>query len=609
MFVTLVAPGGANAQTSAELQAQIDALLAQIASLQAQLAGGAGSSVVCTFTRSLFLGVSGADVQCLQRYLNSAGFQVALSGAGSAGFETQYYGPLTQSAVARWQAANNVSPAVGYFGPISQAKYNALIAAGPGDDDDDEDDDEGPLEGGAGSIQEADFLSSLNSEEVGEGEEDAEVAGLEIEADEGSDIELTAVTLDFDYADTGSDDDLDEYAEEVSVWFNGEEVAREDADEFDDENSYSRTVSLDSGAIIRAGDTGELVVALTGLENIDGTGEMWNVAFEAVRFRDADGATISDSSTGDITDGNDDTTTDAGEREFSFESFASAADVELELSESSDNPDDSVVQVDTSSDTDNVLLLAGTLEAMGSDIEIESISASVTPTGTGDASQIASQYILVIDGDEVDSVNSTGCTVTGDCDGTGASGSDVEYVFSDVDMTLNEGETVDVEIRADINDIEAGSFAEGDSLTAEMDADQFSAEDETGEDLTATELSGAVQGETQTFRSQGINVELVSTDADVVPGELAGENDRGEFTIVFEVSAFDSDIYVGTSTDATGATNTDAEDGVGFAVLVDGTADAAATSSAILTCSGCDTDASTGAFIVTQGSSKNSLLR
>ena len=114
--VSMVAPMPVGAVTIAELQAQINALLAQLQTLQAQQAG---TATACTFTRSLYLGVSaGDDVMCLQQYLNSAGSQVAASGAGSPGSETRTYGPLTQAAVAKWQAANGVSPAVGYFGPI-----------------------------------------------------------------------------------------------------------------------------------------------------------------------------------------------------------------------------------------------------------------------------------------------------------------------------------------------------------------------------------------------------------------------------------------------------------------------------------------------------------
>jgi len=113
----------------------IEQLLVQIAGLQAQLqalqAGTTAPSTACTFTRSLFLGVAGEDVKCLQQYLNGAGHQVSASGAGSPGSETTYYGSRTQGAVASWQAANGVAPAAGYFGPISQAKYSQ-VAGAPG---------------------------------------------------------------------------------------------------------------------------------------------------------------------------------------------------------------------------------------------------------------------------------------------------------------------------------------------------------------------------------------------------------------------------------------------------------------------------------------------
>lgn len=131
---TMLVPVAANAQSVSDLQAQIQSLLAQIAQLQAQLSGlsgGAAPSVSCNFARTLTLGVVGDDVKCLQRYLNGAGHQVAASGAGSPGNETTYFGSLSQAAVAKWQAANGVAPAVGYFGPISRAKYASLVASAP----------------------------------------------------------------------------------------------------------------------------------------------------------------------------------------------------------------------------------------------------------------------------------------------------------------------------------------------------------------------------------------------------------------------------------------------------------------------------------------------
>ncbi|MDP2638647.1 MAG: peptidoglycan-binding protein [Candidatus Azambacteria bacterium] len=122
----------AGAVTIDELMAQIQALQAQLIALQ----GGTtttGTATACTFSRSLYVGVSsGADVKCLQQYLNSAGYTVSASGAGSAGSETTFYGSLTRAAVSKWQAANSVAPAVGYFGPISQAKYATVAGTTTG---------------------------------------------------------------------------------------------------------------------------------------------------------------------------------------------------------------------------------------------------------------------------------------------------------------------------------------------------------------------------------------------------------------------------------------------------------------------------------------------
>src|SRR3989344_781481 len=82
------------AQTStADLQAQINALLAQITALQAQLTAAGGTvSTACSFARDLTLGSQGDDVKCLQKYLNSTAYKVAASGVGSSGSESTYFG-------------------------------------------------------------------------------------------------------------------------------------------------------------------------------------------------------------------------------------------------------------------------------------------------------------------------------------------------------------------------------------------------------------------------------------------------------------------------------------------------------------------------------------
>ncbi|MFY9463104.1 MAG: peptidoglycan-binding protein [Candidatus Sungiibacteriota bacterium] len=137
--VAVVMPFAALAQattadTIAQLQAQIASLTAQLSALagtpaSTPAASAPMSSTKCVFTRPLTVGSKGDDVKCLQQTLNASGNTVAMSGAGSAGSETMFFGPATRAAVAKWQAASGVSPAVGYFGTLSQAKYNSMAVA------------------------------------------------------------------------------------------------------------------------------------------------------------------------------------------------------------------------------------------------------------------------------------------------------------------------------------------------------------------------------------------------------------------------------------------------------------------------------------------------
>jgi len=61
------------------------------------------------FTRTLKIGDKGAEVKKLQEYLNQDGDTlVAKQGPGSPGNETEYFGPLTQDAVRRYQCKKDI---------------------------------------------------------------------------------------------------------------------------------------------------------------------------------------------------------------------------------------------------------------------------------------------------------------------------------------------------------------------------------------------------------------------------------------------------------------------------------------------------------------------
>lgn len=72
------------------------------------------------FTKDLYFGVEDPEVKELQKFLNEQGFRVSWFGAGSPGNETAFFGLLTENALKRFQKAKGISPASGYFGPITR---------------------------------------------------------------------------------------------------------------------------------------------------------------------------------------------------------------------------------------------------------------------------------------------------------------------------------------------------------------------------------------------------------------------------------------------------------------------------------------------------------
>lgn len=110
-------------QTIAELQAQINALMAQLAALQ----GGTVTNLTASFTRGLSKGMFGEDVRSLQQFLNkNPETQVVATGAGSPGNETTYFGTLTEVAVQKFQVKHGIAaeddPGYGVVGPKTRAK-------------------------------------------------------------------------------------------------------------------------------------------------------------------------------------------------------------------------------------------------------------------------------------------------------------------------------------------------------------------------------------------------------------------------------------------------------------------------------------------------------
>ena len=131
-----------------ELNAQIAVLRVRIAELQSQLAKLLGKQTIGAigvypeipvgfkFERNLRLGMTGNDVKHLQIILNSdPDTRLAVSGIGSSGHETNYFGVLTQTAVIKFQekyaseilAPWNLTKGTGVVANTTRAKLNQIL--------------------------------------------------------------------------------------------------------------------------------------------------------------------------------------------------------------------------------------------------------------------------------------------------------------------------------------------------------------------------------------------------------------------------------------------------------------------------------------------------
>jgi 6-phosphogluconolactonase (cycloisomerase 2 family) len=81
------------------------------------------------FERDLYFGIVHGDVKILQKFLNDRGFIVATVGNGSPGQEITTFGPATRAALAAFQKVNNISPSIGYFGPLTRERVNKILSA------------------------------------------------------------------------------------------------------------------------------------------------------------------------------------------------------------------------------------------------------------------------------------------------------------------------------------------------------------------------------------------------------------------------------------------------------------------------------------------------
>jgi len=602
MMFSLVAP--AQAQTAEELQAQIDTLMATINSLQAELGVTGGdvmtsSASVCpyTWTRSLNMGDTGADVMALQQFLNAdAATQVAATGAGSAGNETEYYGPATGGAVAKFQEmyrAEILSPlglvnSTTFFGNSTRAQANAVCVAAPvvvddvvGDDTaddaaDDTADDAGPVSLSGEASLDTFEIDNADETDVEEGDEDVEIAVITVEFDDG---DAMISRLDLAFTDSeGTDSDAWDVFDTISLWVDGDKVAEQDAS---DDSDYLGDEDL--GKIRFAGldivgmedEDFDIVVAAT-IENNLAAAELgeWEVDGISMRFFDADDVATTETGS-PVTD---DTAT--------FNIEVSGAGDELDMESADEDPDGTTIALDEDNNTEEIIF-AFDLSADDSDgdivldnlISIDVVVATTAASVGDDMDNLVADFRIEVGGVSFDAESyvGTGLTATVDFD-------------IDGDVVIAEGETVTVVLFADFEDMD--TVDEGSTISASIDTDQVDAEgDNSGETITIT--GSDKDGNTHTLRTTSVifasEVEdgKDSTDSTEVVSGVAVDNNYGTMFLEFDITAVGEDLWVEADDATRGVAS---NNGLSYQILDDGVATTTGTVSIDYDIAGADED-------------------
>lgn len=209
---------------------------------------------------------------------------------------------------------------------------------------------------------------------------------------------------------------------------------------------------------------------------------------------------------------------------------------ELSISESTDNPEAMVFEVDEDDESDELFVLGFqieeengvgvTIEDMRFEVEVESNNLPSVSLG-----EVIEEAVLYHRGTEVAAMHIFS--------NTSKAG---QFVFGNIGVDIEAYETEDFSVKLKV----AGSDNYAGSARVYIEFDSvLEAEDENGYDEDDMVISGTAEGNWHTLLSGGAVVEVTDIDTAVedVNGDVAGGN-RGVFEIELEVTAFGDDIYI-----------------------------------------------------------------
>ena len=568
-FALSLSVNTAGAVTVAELQAQINALMAQLASLQ-----GGSAVVSANFTTDLTIGSTGSQVVALQQMLVAQGHLVMPSGVAMG-----YFGTLTKAAVAKWQAANGL-PATGYFGPMSRAKVNAMGGATgtvPGTTI-----GSGTTAGGTINTPgvEGVLTASLApvpgaGESVEEGDNKVAVLGVELEA-ELSDIKIERVKVQLIDATNGNDRDFyRDIAEKLYVMDGSTVLASVDLDEdtvIEESSSNFYVTVTGLNHIIRKDTEDTLTIAIDAQDSWDSEfdDDSWTVSIPDEGIRGVDGAGINVYSDGVLS------------RTFNTDPASSdSATLTISLNSSTPSAAQIIATEGTDEDEiDGVELLKFNAKAEDDDVTITDVVVTLTRSSDDSANATATTAYLFDGSNQVASASVVGTSATA-----------MTATFDDIEVDVSEGSTKVLSVRVDITD--AASTAQ--TFVASVAASGITSENSEGDNVTE---SGSATGETMSILEAGPEITLVSKSITKDSIGFSGATSTARATFNIKLTAVGDDVYFGSQSASTTFVFATYKDGTETTLLVASSTSWSVPSSGVVT-----SGIVSGGFILQEGNS------
>lgn len=544
MMLALVAVPSVHALTESEIQMLVslgiipsDKAQAALASVSG-MAGNSGNSCAI-FTRNLTLGSSGADVVALQTYLESKGSLTIPSGVSKG-----YFGALTKNALAKYQASVGISPASGYFGPITRSDVSSKCGTpttNPGNPNNPD------LNGDEASLNDYDSLSKYSNENLEEGE-NKKVFAAEFKVEDG-DIKLERVDVRVEAVNESKEDEPWNQIESMELYVNGKKIASEDVD---NKNDWSREVSTDDSVsntrayefrftglkeVIEEGEDVEIEIAVKASDKIDDTDltQTWKIWVPTDGIRAIDGKGIQQ-----YTGSNNES------KNFSIEVADSG---EVSIKESDDDLDSTILIVDTDKKSSAHEVFRFEIDADDADIFLNTLSI-VASTSDDNIQNVVSELYVEIDGDEYNYDTASTTSNIG------------EYSFDFEDngdeVTVEKDDTVEIVVFAKFNKSN-GNYSDGTQVqfgVGKINGANYGSIGVTAEGQSTgdeADITGRQEGSVHSLRTQGIATQTSTSGKFeyVSNTNTTLSDDEGVYTFQVKITALEEDAWIEDSVSTT----------------------------------------------------------